>query len=69
MILTGEVVKEGSPRWQRSRRPESHVVPGIQRDSHEIMLNTCELNSGSKESCNSANRKVITFYKVGGMEK
>jgi len=39
----------GGARWQRSRRTKFHLVPGIQLDRYQTILNTYELNRGSKK--------------------
>ncbi|XP_077912685.1 uncharacterized protein LOC144379232 isoform X2 [Halichoerus grypus] len=39
----------GGTRWQRSRRPKFRLVPGIQLDRDQTILNTYELNRRSKK--------------------
>ena len=36
-------------RWQRSRGPQFHLLPRIQVDNYQIILNTCELKQRSKK--------------------
>ena len=52
------------PRWQWSRRPKVRLVPGIQQESYQTILNIYEYNWRMKKSSrNSINRKATTFYK------
>ena len=47
--LSKEKTKEGGARWQRSRIPKFRLVPGIQLDKDQTILNTYELNRRSKQ--------------------
>jgi len=40
---------EGGARWRKSRRPKFHLVPGIQLDRDQTILNTYELNRRLKK--------------------
>jgi len=46
----------GGARWWRSRRLKFCLVPGIQLDSYQTILNTYELNRRSKT-------RLAQFYK------
>jgi len=44
-----EFILGGGARWQRSRRPKFLLIPGIQLDRDQTILNTYELNRISKK--------------------
>jgi len=52
----------GRPRWRRSRRPRFRLVPGMQLNRDQTILNTYELNRRSKKRiATTLNKKATTF--------